>query len=310
MNLLRIATRTSPLALAQSQEVAGLIGHRWPGVEVELVPVLVAGDRILDRPLREIDGKALFVKELETAMLEGRADLAVHSMKDVTAEVAEEFVFPAFLPRADPRDVIVATNRQSLDNLRAGSRVGTSSLRRRCQLLHAFPHLEILDIRGNVGTRLKKLEKGEFDALALAAAGLLRLGLETQISSWIAPQTLVPAIGQGIIGIECLRENYSAHNLLDALDHGQTRLRIAAERALNRALGGDCHAPMAGYAATEAGGQLSLHGLVGDPAGERLFTARIRRHIANEKDAQELGLEAADKLIAQGADNILQELKT
>ena len=309
MNLLRIATRTSPLALAQSQEVAGLIGRRWPEIKVELAPVMVAGDRILDRPLREIDGKALFVKELETAMLEGRADLAVHSMKDVTAEVADEFVFPAFLPRADPRDVLVTANRQSLGNLPAGSRVGTSSLRRRCQLLHAFPHLEILDVRGNVGTRLKKLEKGEFDALALAAAGLLRLGLEAQIASWIAPKTLMPAIGQGIIGIECLRENHSVHKLLNALDHNPTRLRIAAERALNRALGGDCHAPMAGYATTEAGGQLSLRGLVGDPAGERLFTAHVCRQVANEKDAQELGQEAADKLITQGADNVLQELK-
>ena len=309
MNLLRIATRTSPLALAQSQEVAGLIGCRWPGVEVELVPVMVAGDRILDRPLREIDGKALFVKELEAAVLEGRAELAVHSMKDVTAEIAEEFVFPAFLPRADPRDVLVAPGCQSLGALPAGSRVGTSSLRRRCQLLHAFPQLEILDIRGNVGTRLKKLEKGEFDALTLAAAGLLRLGLEAQISSWIPPQTLVPAIGQGIIGVECLRKNSSVHNLLSALDHGPTRLRIAAERALNHALGGDCHAPMAGYATTGTDGQLSLHGLVGDPAGERLFSAHVRGRPAGEKDAQQLGSEAADQLIAQGADRILREIK-
>ncbi len=309
MNLLRIATRTSPLALAQSQEVAGLIEHRWPGIKVELVPLMVAGDRILDRPLREIEGKALFVKELEMAMLERQADLAVHSMKDVTAEVAGEFVFPAFLPRADPRDVLVTTSRQSLDSLPAGSRVGTSSLRRRCQLLHAFPQLEMLDIRGNVGTRLKKLEKGEFDALALAAAGLLRLGLEARISCWIPPQTLVPAIGQGIIGVECLRENSSARNLLNAIDHGPTRLRIAAERALNRALGGDCHAPMAGYATTGAGPQLSLRGLVGYPSGERLFSTCVRGHIASEEDARELGYEAANQLIAQGADGALQESK-
>ena len=310
MNLLRIATRTSPLALAQSREVAGLIGRRWPEIEIKLVPVLASGDRILDRPLREIEGKAMFVKELETAMLEGRAELAVHSMKDVTAELAEEFVFPAFLPRADPRDVVVAANRQRLDDLPAGSRVGTSSLRRRCQLLHSFPHLEILDIRGNVGTRLKKLEEGEFDTLALAAAGLLRLGLESHISSWIAPQTLVPAIGQGIIGVECLRENLYACKVVNALNHGPTRMRIAAERALNRSLGGDCHAPMAGYATTETGGQLSLRGLVGDPEGERLLRTHVRGHIHNEKDAQGLGYEAADKLIAQGADKILQELRT
>lgn len=260
------------------------------------------GDKILDTALAKVGGKGLFVKELEQGMLDGRADLAVHSMKDVPVELPPGFHIGAILAREDPRDVLVSVKFSSLNQLPQAACIGTSSLRRQCQLKQRFPHWQILPLRGNVGTRLEKLESGQFDAIVLAAAGLKRLGLEARITHWLDPDLCLPAIGQGAIGIECRREDVSINRLIAPLHDPDTAACVLAERALNARLGGGCQVPIAGLAQLR-GGRLYLRGRVGMPDGSELIAAEIEGEAA---EAQALGYALAETLLARGADRILQ----
>jgi len=271
-NLLRIATRKSPLALWQAEHVRARLMAAHPGLQVELVTMSTQGDRVLDSPLAKIGGKGLFVKELELAMLEGRADIAVHSMKDVPAELPESLGIGAILEREDPRDAFVSSRFSSIGDLPRGARVGTSSLRRQCQLRAARPDLKILDLRGNVGTRLSKLDEGQYDAIVLACAGLRRLGLEQRIACAISPDEMLPAIAQGVIGIECRLDDEPVAGLIKPLAHPETSVRTCAERAMNAALAGGCQAPVAGYSELK-GGVIELRGLVGWPDGHEIIRA-------------------------------------
>ena len=303
-NLLRIATRKSPLALWQAEHVRERLQALHPGLQVELVTMSTQGDRVLDSPLAKIGGKGLFVKELELAMLEGRADIAVHSMKDVTAELPEDLAIGAILEREDPRDAFVSGQFTSIGDLPQGARVGTSSLRRQCQLLAARPDLQILDLRGNVGTRLSKLDDGQYDALVLACAGLKRLGMEERITCAISPDEMLPAIAQGVIGIECRLDDKRVADLIRPLTHAETGLRTRAERAMNAALAGGCQTPLAGY--SELGdGVIELRGLVGWPDGSEIIRARIS---GPQEEAESLGRQLAEDLLARGGRSILDEL--
>lgn len=299
--VLRIATRKSALALWQAEHVAARLRAVHPGLAVELVPMTTRGDEIADRPLATIGGKGLFLKELEVAMLEGRADLAVHSLKDVPAELEPGFVLPAMLPRADAADAFVSNHHATLDALPQGARVGTSSLRRQAQLRAARPDLELLDLRGNVNTRLAKLDAGDYDAIVLACAGLERLGLAARIRGRLAAPDWLPAPGQAAIAIEARADQPAVLALLAALDDADTRVTVDAERAMNHALGGSCTVPVAAWCVlTERG--LHLHGLVGDAASGRL----VRAEAAGPVDQPEvLGRTVADALLAQGAGEIL-----
>ena len=261
-DLLRIATRKSPLALWQAEHVRSRLLALHPGLQVELLTMSTQGDRILDSPLAKIGGKGLFVKELEQGMLEGRADLAVHSMKDVPAELPAGLCIGAILAREDPQDAFVSGAYASIDALPEGARVGTSSLRRQCQLRARRPDLEILDLRGNVGTRLGKLDGGDYDAIVLACAGLRRLGLEARITAALAPELMLPAIAQGVIGIECRCDDARVNALIEPLNHAETLQRTTAERAMNATLAGGCQAPVAGYSVVGANG-IELRCLVG-----------------------------------------------
>ncbi len=302
--LIRIATRKSPLALWQAEEVARRLGEAHPGIEVELVRMVTRGDKILDSPLAKVGGKGLFVKELEQGMLDGRADLAVHSMKDVPVDFPDGLHLPVVLTREDPRDAFVSERFGGLAELPDGARVGTSSLRRQVQLRERFPGLRIQDLRGNVNTRLGKLDSGEFDAIILAAAGLKRLGLERRITACLEPEESLPAIGQGAIGIEWRRDDPAINAIVDALDDEHTHIRVRAERAMNARLQGGCQVPIAGYAELE-GQELHLRGLVGHPDGQRVYRAAR----SGSTDTPEiLGEQVADDLLAQGAGQILAEL--
>lgn len=302
---LRIATRKSPLAIWQAEAVARLVKTRHPAVEVELVGMTTQGDRILDTPLAKVGGKGLFVKELENGLLEGRADIAVHSMKDVPMELPEGLCLPVILDREDPRDAFVSNTFKSLDELPRDARVGTSSLRRQCQLRHDHPHFQILDLRGNVNTRLAKLDAGEFDAIILAAAGLKRLGFEVRIASEITPEQSLPAIGQGAIGIECRENDPEVMALIGSLDDPDTHVRVAAERAMNARLNGGCQVPIAGYAELTDADTLRLRGLVGEPDGSLILRAELSGPRA---EAEALGRAVADLLLHEGAGPILAEL--
>ena len=298
-NTLRIATRKSALALWQAEHVAALLRAAHPGLMVDLVPLSTRGDEILDRPLAAIGGKGLFLKELEVAMLEGRADLAVHSLKDVPAELEPGFALPAILPRADAADAFVSNDHADLAALPLGAKVGTSSLRRQAQLRALRPDLELLDLRGNVGTRLAKLDAGHYDAVVLACAGLERLGLAARIRSRLAAPGWLPAPGQAAIAIEARADQPATLALLAVLDDADTRLEVAAERAMNQALGGSCTVPVGAWCTlTERG--LHLRGLVGDAASGRLLHAQ-----ADGVDAVELGHAVAQALFAQGAAEFL-----
>jgi hydroxymethylbilane synthase len=275
-----------------------------PGLQVELVKLSTQGDRILDSPLAKIGGKGLFVKELEQGMLEGRADLAVHSMKDVPAELPSGLCIGTILQREDPRDAFVSNHYASLDELPEGAQVGTSSLRRQCQLRARRPDLQILDLRGNVGTRLGKLDSGDYDAIVLACAGLKRLGLAARITRELAPEDMLPAIAQGVIGIECRMDDERVRGLIMPLNHEQTLYRTQAERAMNAALAGGCQAPVAGYSVLE-GDTLELRGLVGHPDGRRIIRSDIRGAAVH---AETLGKQLADELLSHGARSILDEL--
>ena len=299
---IRIATRKSALALWQAEYVKARLEQAHPGLKVSLVPMVSRGDKLLDAPLAKIGGKGLFVKELETALLENEADIAVHSMKDVPMDFPEGLGLYCICEREDPRDAFVSNTYDSLDALPAGSVVGTSSLRRQAQLLARRPDLKIQFLRGNVNTRLAKLDAGEYDAIILAAAGLIRLGFEDRIRSSISAEDSLPAGGQGAVGIECRSADSDVHALLAPLHHRDTALRVTAERALNKHLNGGCQVPIACYALLEDD-QLWLRGLVGQPDGGLLLRAEDR---AASSDAEALGVRVAEALLAQGADAILQ----
>jgi len=299
---IRIATRKSALALWQAAHVKARLEQAHPGLKVSLVPMVSRGDKLLDAPLAKIGGKGLFVKELETALLENEADIAVHSMKDVPMDFPEGLGLYCICEREDPRDAFVSNTYASLDALPPGSVVGTSSLRRQAQLLARRPDLKIQFLRGNVNTRLAKLDAGEYDAIILAAAGLIRLGFEDRIRSSISAEDSLPAGGQGAVGIECRSADSDVHALLAPLHHRDTALRVTAERALNKHLNGGCQVPIACYALLEDD-QLWLRGLVGQPDGGLLLRAEDR---AASSDAEALGVRVAEALLAQGADAILQ----
>ncbi|MFV3384049.1 hydroxymethylbilane synthase [Pseudomonas sp. NY15364] len=299
---IRIATRKSALALWQAEYVKARLEQAHPGLKVSLVPMVSRGDKLLDAPLAKIGGKGLFVKELETALLENEADIAVHSMKDVPMDFPEGLGLYCICEREDPRDAFVSNTYSSLDALPEGSVVGTSSLRRQAQLLARRPDLKIQFLRGNVNTRLAKLDAGEYDAIILAAAGLIRLGFEDRIRSSISAEDSLPAGGQGAVGIECRSADSDVHALLAPLHHRETALRVTAERALNKHLNGGCQVPIACYALLEDD-QLWLRGLVGQPDGGLLLRAEER---AASGDAEALGVRVAEALLAQGADAILQ----
>ncbi|HVR81702.1 MAG TPA: hydroxymethylbilane synthase [Luteimonas sp.] len=301
MSLLRIATRKSPLALWQSEHVAAALRAVHPGLVVELVPMSTRGDEVLDRSLAAIGGKGLFLKELELAMQRGEADCAVHSLKDVPMELEPGFALAAILQRADHADAFVSNRFDDFDALPQRARVGTSSLRRQAQLRARRPDLQLLDLRGNVNTRLAKLDAGDYDAIVLACAGLQRLGFAARIRARLdAPQWL-PAPAQGAIAIECRDDDAQTHALFAALDHADTRTCVEAERAMNRALHGSCHVPVAAYAHLD-GQHLYLAGLVGSAGDGRL----VRAHAQGRGDMPEgLGLEVAEKLLAQGARELI-----
>lgn len=301
---LRIATRKSLLALWQANYVKTRLEHFHPGLTVELVPMSSRGDVLLDVPLAKVGGKGLFVKELEQAMLKGDADIAVHSMKDVPMEFPEGLGLAVICEREDPRDAWVSNTYGSIDELPAGSVVGTSSLRRQSQILTARPDLTVKFLRGNVQTRLAKLDDAEYDGIILAAAGLLRLELEERIRGYIEPEQCLPAGGQGAVGIECRTADTAIINLLQPLHHPLTAEAVMAERAMNRRLEGGCQVPIACYAIHE-GEQLWLRGLVAEPDGSRLLQGEIRGPAAT---GEAMGVQLAERLLADGADEILRKV--
>ncbi|MEJ2591692.1 MAG: hydroxymethylbilane synthase [Candidatus Thiodiazotropha sp.] len=301
---IRIATRKSPLAMWQAEHVAAALKAAHPGLEVELLGMTTQGDRILDTPLAKIGGKGLFIKELEQGLLSGDADIAVHSMKDVPVELPEGLHLAVIMQREDPRDAFVSNQYPTLDALPQGACVGTSSLRRQCQLAESRPDLQIRSLRGNVNTRLRKLDEGEYDAIILAAAGLKRLGFEQRITALIGPEQSLPAIGQGAVGIECRADDARVNQLIAPLHHPDTAVCVQAERAMNQRLNGGCQVPIAGYAMLESG-NLWLRGLVGEPDGSRIIRGEVE---ATPEEAETMGVGLAERLLEWGADTILKAL--
>ncbi|WP_430460658.1 hydroxymethylbilane synthase [Thalassolituus sp. LLYu03] len=298
---LRIATRKSPLAMWQAEHIKARLEALHPGLVVELVTFTTQGDKILDVPLAKIGGKGLFVKELEVAMLDGRADIAVHSMKDVPMEFPEGLELGVICTRENPQDAFVSNTYKTLDDLPQGAVVGTSSLRRQCQIQQMRPDLQIKSLRGNVQTRLGKLDAGEFDAIILAAAGLLRMEMQDRIASFIPAEQSLPAGGQGALGIEWRTGDSAVHALIQPLHDDITASCVLAERALNRRLQGGCQVPIACYA-ERSGDDLWLRGLVGSVDGLTVLRTETRGAAA---DAETLGIQAAEHLLAQGAGAIL-----
>lgn len=301
---LRIATRKSALALWQAEFVKAELERFHPDLQVELVPLVSRGDKILDVPLAKVGGKGLFVKELEHALVAGEADIAVHSMKDVPMEFPEGLGLEVICEREDPSDAFVSNHFASLAELPEGSVVGTSSLRRQCQLLASRPDLEIKFLRGNVNTRLKKLDDGEYDAIILATAGLIRLEMGDRIRERIAPEEMLPAGGQGAVGIECRIDDDTTRELLAPLHHALTAERVMAERAMNKRLEGGCQVPIGCYAIHTDDG-LWLRGLVGSPDGAEMIEADIRGACS---EAEAMGVTLAEQLLSYGADRILKEV--
>ncbi|MEX0373178.1 hydroxymethylbilane synthase [Gammaproteobacteria bacterium 2W06] len=302
---LRIATRRSPLAIWQAEHVAERLRARHPGLEVELVRLSTRGDEITDRPLMAVGGKALFVKALEEGMLAGKADIAVHSMKDIPAEVPDEFRVPVILARDDPFDAFVSRHYGALDELPTGGCVGTASLRRECQIRARRPDLTVTSLRGNVQTRLGKLDAGEFDAIVLAASGLRRLGMADQITRAMPAEESLPAVGQGALAIECRADDPEVEALIRDLDDPDSHDRVAAERAVNARLEGSCHVPLAAYAVLE-GDDLWLRALVASRDGRQVLRAEGR---APRHGAEALGNTVAGDLLAQGAGEILADIQ-
>ncbi|GHX94749.1 porphobilinogen deaminase [Vibrio cholerae] len=301
---IRIATRQSPLALWQANYVKDALMAAHPELQVELVTMVTRGDVILDTPLAKVGGKGLFVKELEIAMLEGRADLAVHSMKDVPVDFPDGLGLVTICEREDPRDAFVSNTYAKIEDLPSGAIVGTCSLRRQCQLKAARPDLVIKELRGNVGTRLSKLDAGEYDAIILAAAGLKRLELESRIRSFIEPEQSLPAVGQGAVGIECRVDDQRVRALLAPLNHADTADRVRCERAMNLTLQGGCQVPIGSYALLE-GDTIWLRALVGEPDGSQIVRGEIR---GPRTQAEQLGITLAEQLLSQGAKEILERL--
>lgn len=301
---LRIATRRSRLALWQAEHIAERLRACHPGLEVELVPMSTRGDQILDRPLAEIGGKGLFMKELEQGLERGDAQLAVHSMKDVPWRLPEGFTLAGITERADPRDAFLSQDYGTLDELPEGGCVGTASLRRQCQIAHRRPDLRIEVLRGNVQTRIGKLDNGDFDAIVLAASGLDRLELSHRITRRLSPEESLPAVGQGALGLEILTEDQHTAAYLDVLRDPQTEVLLCAERAFNARLQGSCQVPIAGYAERD-GDQLHLRGLVGSPDGREVVTGAVH---GEPEEAAALGEQLAGDLLERGARAILQRL--
>jgi hydroxymethylbilane synthase len=304
MKRLRIATRKSELALWQANHVAGLLRRHHPGLEVELLPMVTRGDVILDQPLAQIGGKGVFLKELERALLNGDADIAVHSMKDVPVETVPGLVVDVMLERANPFDALLSRDGRRLDELPAGASVGTSSLRRQCQLKALRPDLRVADLRGNVNTRIRKLQEGEYAAIVLACAGLERLGLADLITEVLAPPRWLPAATQGTIGVQRRTDDASAARLVAVLGDPDAMLRTRAERAVSAALQGSCHVPLAVFAENRDGA-FRITGLVGMPDGSRVVRAAAEGSAA---DADALAAGVARDLLAQGADRIIAAL--
>jgi hydroxymethylbilane synthase len=303
--LLRIATRQSRLALWQAQHVAAKLREAHPDLTVELVPMTTQGDRIVDRSLAQVGGKGLFIKELEIAIAEGRADIAVHSMKDVPSDMPPGMTLAAMLTRADPHDAFVSLRHESFSKLPQGARVGTSSLRRQCQLKYVRPDLQLLTLRGNVETRLRKLQEEQYDAIILAAAGLIRLGLEDRITHRFDLEQFVPAVGQGIIGIECRDDDSRSIELVRALNDTLAWQCCEAERAFALRLQGSCQSPIAGYARVE-GGRVHLRGVIGSPDGSEIYRGV---HDGAVADVQSVGTALADRLLNAGARALLEKLR-
>ena len=301
---LKIATRQSPLALWQANYVKDRLQQLYPDLTIELVPMVTKGDVILDSPLAKIGGKGLFVKELENALLNKEADIAVHSMKDVPMQFPEGLGLAVICQREDPRDAFVSHAYRTFAELPQGAVVGTSSLRRQCQLKALRPDLDIRSLRGNVGTRLSKLDNGDYDAIILASAGLIRLGLADRIASFIDVEQSLPAAGQGAVGIECRTDDVQVQALLAPLADAETTYCVRAERAMNNHLQGGCQVPIGGYAVLQQG-QLYLRALVGDIDGSRIIHAEGKSAVEN---AEVLGVQIAEQLLAQGADKILQAI--
>ncbi|HET7669594.1 MAG TPA: hydroxymethylbilane synthase [Burkholderiales bacterium] len=297
-----IATRKSRLALWQAEHIKQRLESRHAGLTVELLPMSTRGDEVLDRSLEKVGGKGLFVKELENAIADGRADLAVHSMKDLPAELPPGFTLAAITSREDPRDAFVSTRFGSLAQMPPGSVLGTSSLRRAAQISERYPKLQIKLLRGNVDTRLAKLDRGEYDAIVLAVAGLVRLGAAERIRARLSPEESLPAPGQGALGIECLAERHDVMQILAPLADPDTAQCVRAERAVSRALGGSCTLPLGAFASMKDG-QIELRALVASPDGRSVV--RTEKH---GRDPEAVGAAAAQALRAQGADAILQSV--
>ncbi|WP_312046342.1 hydroxymethylbilane synthase [Erwinia sp.] len=302
--ILRIATRQSPLALWQAHYVQQRLMACHPGLSVELVPMVTKGDIILDTPLAKVGGKGLFVKELEQALLDGRADIAVHSMKDVPVEFPQGLGLVTICEREDPLDAFVSHHFASVDALPEGAVVGTSSLRRQCQLSARRPDLVIRSLRGNVGTRLSKLDAGEYDAIILAVAGLKRLGMGDRIRHAMPAEESLPAVGQGAVGIECRLDDAQTITLLAALNDEDTAVRVKAERAMNTRLEGGCQVPIGSFAELE-GDELWLRGLVGSPDGRAMIRGERR---GPREEAEKMGISLAEELLNNGAREILAEV--
>lgn len=316
---LTIATRQSPLALWQAEHIKARLENLYPDLQIELLKMVTKGDKILDTPLAKIGGKGLFVKELEQAMYDKRADIAVHSLKDVPMELPEGLILGAYCKRASPTDAFVSNTYNSLEELPQGAVVGTSSLRRQCQLMQHRPDLTIKSLRGNVGTRLSKLDAGEYDAIILATSGLQRIELDERIRGELDTQVSLPAVGQGALAIECRADDQAVLDLLAPLNDNQDKLCLLAERALNRHLQGGCQVPIAGFAVIETNEEdtqtLWLRGRVGQVDGSALLKAEKRIELdqaqsqqTRQSQAEQLGIEVAELLLEQGAGDILKAI--
>ena len=301
---IRIATRKSPLALWQAEEVSRQLKLLYPDLKIELIKILSKGDKFLDAPLAKVGGKGLFVKELEQSMLDGESDIAVHSMKDVPMVFPEGLHLPVIMEREDPTDAFVSNNYNSLEDLPENARIGSSSLRRQLQIKEVMPKVQMLNLRGNVNSRLQKLDNGDYDAIILATAGLLRLEFDERIKVRITPEQSLPSVGQGAVGIECRIGDEKIESLIAPLNHVDTHIRLSAERAMNNRLNGGCQVPIAGFSVLEKN-EIYLRGLVGRPDGSEVVRGEIR---GPSQNAEALGRQLAEQLLNDGADVILREM--
>lgn len=308
MKPLRIATRKSQLALCQAELVKQALLSHFPDLEISFVPLSTSGDQLLAEPLAAIGGKGLFIKEIEEALLDNRADIAVHSMKDMPVQITPNLEIPAYLEREDPRDVLVSGKYKHLADIPAHGKIGTASLRRQSMVKHYHPNLITETLRGNVNTRLSKLDDGLYDAIILAAAGLKRLKFLDRIQSYFSITESLPAVGQGIIGVQCRENDDKTKQMLLLLDHTPTRLCLLAERALNKALGGSCHAPIGGYATIDSDNKEKIHlrGCVYSADGKICLKSEASGSI---KNIDKIGQKVADDLLNQGADEILENIR-